>query len=86
MVTQAFRDLITKLNDGKGRVAIDGPKGVGKSLALGAIGTLCKKAGRPCILVSPKTEVNDEFRSYVEEIFTEFSKYQYAIPNQVQYF
>ena len=72
VVTQRFRDLIEMLNDGtKEVIAISGPKGVGKSWALAAIGALCHKT-RPCLLWSPKIKVNANFHSYVEEIFQDF--------------
>ena len=63
VVTQRFRDLIEMLNDGTNEVtAIGGPKGVGKSWALAAIGALCLKT-RPCLLWSPKLEVDADFHS-----------------------
>ena len=52
-------------------VTIRGPKGVGKSMALGAIATMCHKQ-RPCFLWSPIA--NKDFQSYVEDIRIEFGK------------
>ncbi len=68
VVTNKFKKLIENLNSGVENIAIGGPKGVGKSMALGAIATLYHKE-RKCFLWSPVIEAEDHFKSYVEYIF-----------------
>ena len=53
LITGKFRELVNKINSGMKSITISGPKGVGKTWALGAIATLCHEVKRPCFLWSP---------------------------------
>ena len=65
IITEEFKSICEGLDSGDKVVTIHGPRGVGKSMALGAIATLCYKQ-RPCILWSPIA--HKEFQSYVGDI------------------
>ena len=73
MVTEEFRDLVKCVNENL-TVAICGPKGVGKSLALAAIATLCHKQKSPCFLFSPCVTEGLRFDKYINSIYGEFGK------------
>jgi hypothetical protein len=68
VVTEGFSKLCTAVKSKESRISIGGPKGVGKSLALGAIATLCNKLKRPCFLWAPDIEMNSWFIDYVSVV------------------
>ena len=72
MVTEGFKKVIDHLNDGTD-VSIVGPRGVGKSMALAAIATVCH--GKiPCFLWSPYVTFNKDFQDYVENFYEELHR------------
>jgi hypothetical protein len=73
VVTEGFKAVWEKLKSGKCKqIAINGPKGVGKSLALAAIATLLRRDGKKCFLWTP--DVTDEyFRLYASQVFGKHS-------------
>lgn len=73
LITKKFRSLCEMLDSGEHSISIGGPKGVGKSMALAAIATLCNKR-RPCVLWSQATRVNVTFQDYINDLFREFGK------------
>jgi ABC-type lipoprotein export system ATPase subunit len=73
VVTEGFKALWEKLKSGKCKqIAINGPKGVGKSLALAAIATLLRRDGKKCFLWTPRIN-NPFYRSYAQEVFGKHS-------------
>lgn len=73
VITKAFRDVVCKINSGDKMIAIGGPKGVGKSMALAAIAALSRKT-RPCLLCSPSGMHIDVYHLYVQEVYKQFGK------------
>ena len=74
MCTRKFGDLWNKLKSVPlKKLAITGPKGVGKSLALAAIATLLRKDGKKCLLWSPRIDEDCMFYDYVVEVFGKHS-------------
>ncbi len=67
-MTEQFRGMVRLLNERRSMV-IKGPKGVGKSAALGALSCLCQQ---PHIVLSARAPL---FPKYVEEVL---KKYEYA--------
>ncbi len=74
VISDKFRALVKALESGKSGVTLCGPKGVGKSMALAAIATLCHKKV-PTFLWSPSMELDLNFCEYYNSIFKEFGKY-----------
>ncbi len=74
VISDKFRALVKALKSGKSKATLCGPKGVGKSMALAAIATLCHKKV-PTFLWSPTMKLNQGFREYYNSIFKEFGKY-----------
>ena len=72
LVTDGFREVVNALNSGTKSIAIGGPKGVGKSLALAAIAELSRNKW-PCLLWST-VEYLDEYCLYVKEVYKQYSK------------
>ena len=69
VVTEGFKKLRHAVTSGKESILIGGPKGVGKSWALAAIATLCRKERKQCFLWSPGIEMSPWFTSYVRKVF-----------------
>ena len=67
VVTKEFREVLDQLNSGKEMVSMGGPKGVGKSISLAAIATLCY-GKRPCFLWSPYVITDEKFHLYAKDI------------------
>jgi hypothetical protein len=68
VVTEGFKALRSAVTSRASKISIGGPKGVGKSLALGAIATLCCGLRRPCFLWAPDIEMDPWFTAYVSAI------------------
>ena len=73
MVTKGFKKVIDRLNDGTEDISICGPKGVGKSMALAAIATVCHEK-IPCFLWSPSVTFDKDFQEYVEDFYEELHR------------
>ena len=67
VVTKEFRKVLDQLNSEKKTVSMGGPKGVGKSMSLAAIATLCH-GKRPCFLWSPYVVMDQKFHLYAKDI------------------
>jgi ABC-type iron transport system FetAB ATPase subunit len=72
MITEGFMEIVRRINSGQELIAIGGPKGVGKSLALAAIATLCHNT-RPYLLFSLDSLISPTFKRYLNEIHYQFS-------------
>ena len=64
MVTKGFKGAIDMLNNGQKEIVIQGPKGVGKSMALCAIAFLSKNK-YPCLLYTLEP-LSPCFKAYVD--------------------
>lgn len=74
VITKSFRELVENFNDGFKILTINGPKGVGKSLALAAICAL-NKGKSPCLVISPLTTISSGyFHNYVKEVYAQHGK------------
>lgn len=74
VITKSFRELVENFNDGFKILTINGPKGVGKSLALAAICAL-NKGKSPCLVISPLTTMSSGyFHNYVKEVYAQHGK------------
>ena len=66
------------------RVSIGGPKGVGKSMALAAIATICHGI-RPCILLSPSRGIKRS-TDLIKKEFSKFGVFISAFSNVYSFF
>ena len=74
VITKSFRELVKNFNDGFKILTINGPKGVGKTLALAAIYAL-NKGKSPCLIISPLTLMSTTFfYDYVKEVYARHEK------------
>ena len=71
VITEAFRDVVKSINSGDRKIVIDGPTGVGKSMALAAIETLYRAGERPCFVWSSRVISGPSFDNYVRSIYEE---------------